>query len=230
MIVQTNTTPSFTVLYPNVVNEFRRPPGDVPFFDTTAAINGGVLIPMMRLVFTGSAQYLPVDLIRFTGKRAEENVELAWRTAKEGNSQGFTVERASGEGWEFVASVPARNAYLGAEYFAQDRMAPTGELTYRLTERDLDGSTRVIGHVKIGAGEQTSLDLRIYPNPASNSIRLSLSGAMPESVVLRDALGREIKRVFGMTEIDVSELAQGLYFLHVEANGETFTRAVTIAR
>ncbi|HET6511474.1 MAG TPA: T9SS type A sorting domain-containing protein, partial [Candidatus Kapabacteria bacterium] len=232
LIFQTvsGTTPSFSPLFPEIVEDFTYA-NNTPFYGGAATLaNGGVLIPMMRFVYSGSLNYLPVELIRFAGERHGENVELNWRTASEENSRGFTIERQDGDNWLFIADVEARNSKLGGSYFAQDRLAPSTELSYRLTEQDLDGSTKVIGHVKIGAVGTGAVEIRVYPNPAVNTIGFHVNGAMPENVVLMDALGREVKRAFGVTELAVSDLSAGTYFLHVEANGQTYVRSVAITR
>jgi hypothetical protein len=232
LIYQTsNVTPfSFRPLFPEIVDEFYLA-NTAPYYGgATTAANLGVLIPMLRFVYTGSSQYLPVELIRFAGARIGENVELQWKTAKEENSLGFTVERLEGEDWNLVANVAARNARLGADYATEDRFAPRSELNYRLTEHDLDGTSRVIGHVKIGADGSSIVDLQVYPNPAVNTLSIYANGGVIENVTLRDALGREVKKAFSMNELNVSDLATGTYFLQVEVSGQTFTRAVTITR
>jgi hypothetical protein len=232
LIYQTsNVTPfSFRPLFPEIVDELYLA-NTAPYYGgATTAASTGVLIPMMRFVFTGSLQYLPVELIRFDGARNGENVDLQWKTAKEENSLAFTVERLEGDDWKFVAEVAARNARLGANYATEDKLAPQSELSYRLIEQDLDGSSRVIGHVKIGANGSNIIDLRVYPNPAVNTLSIYVSGLTPDQVTLRDALGREVKKAFGVNELNVSELPAGTYFLQVEVSGRTFSRVVTITR
>jgi hypothetical protein len=222
--------PRFIPLFSQVVDSFSYA-GNTQFYGGTATLdNKGVLIPMFRLVYSGSLTYLPVELIRFTGARRGEHVELNWRTASEENSRGFVIERQDGDNWLFVADVNARNSQLGATYFAEDKFTPRSELNYRLTEQDLDGSSRVIGHVKIGAEGASASELRVFPNPVVNTLSFTINGAMPENVVLMDALGREAKHAFGVTELGVTDVAAGTYFLHVEADGQTFVRSVVITK
>jgi hypothetical protein len=224
------TTPSFKPLFPQIVDSFTFA-NSTPIYGGAATLaNGGVLLPMMRLVFSGSLNFLPVELIRFAGSRNGDDVHLNWKTAAEENSRGFMIERQNGDEWMFVGDVNARNSKLGADYILEDKLAPLSELKYRLTSQDLDGTSRIIGHVTVGPNGSNLVDLRVYPNPTVNMLNFSVNGAMPESVVLTDALGREVKSAFGVNELEVSDLSVGTYFLRVEANGQTFVRSVAITR
>lgn len=223
--------PTFTVFYPEIINQFALKDENLYYGGTATQQNGGVLLPMARFVYSGAQQYLPVELVRFTAKRVGEGVDLAWRTAREENTRSFSVERLLNDEWQFVAEVGAKNSRLGSEYFSQDAFAPFSQTTYRLTEQDLDGTSRIIGHVNIGAiGEAEVLDLRVFPNPASSILSLRLSGAIPERIVVRDVVGREVLTGTGVSELDVTALSAGTYFVQVEANGQHLTRSFVIQR
>ena len=59
-------------------------------------------------------------------------------------------------------------------------------------------------------------DVKIYPNPASNvlTIECTVQGA---ELKMMDVLGNEIKKekFNNKTQIDVSDLKQGVYFLNI---------------
>jgi bacillolysin len=68
-------------------------------------------------------------------------------------------------------------------------------------------------------GSQASLDLsteeiKVYPNPVSNFLRLSGPGGQKQ-IVITDLVGREIYNGVGKDEMDVSSLAPGIYFLTI---------------
>jgi len=60
-------------------------------------------------------------------------------------------------------------------------------------------------------------DLKAYPNPASETIRLDVSGE-PCEVIISDIHGRYIKTSPSNFEISVCELAPGMYFLSAGRN------------
>jgi hypothetical protein len=222
---------TFTVFYPEIINQFALKDRAIYYGGQTTMNNGGVLLPMARLVYSGASQFLPVELVSFSGDRVGEDVELRWRTAKEENSRAFTIERFEDDSWSRVADVAAKNARQGAMYSTADAYAPASALRYRLIEHDLDGTSRVIGHVNVGAlGESNTLTFDVYPNPAQHTINLRLNGAMPEKVSVRDMMGRVVMTAFGKSELDLVELSPGTYFVTVEANGQQMIRSFVIDR
>ncbi|NTU63401.1 MAG: hypothetical protein HGB05_08360 [Chloroflexi bacterium] len=56
---------------------------------------------------TGNDNPLPVELAAFSATVKKRDVILAWETKTEINVSRFTLERASGDDWKEVASVPA---------------------------------------------------------------------------------------------------------------------------
>jgi len=74
---------------------------------------------------------LPVELTEFTGRKSEQGVELAWRTASELNNSGFEVERKSqGADWNTLGFVRGNGTTTEAQsYSFLDRTA-TGKVQY----------------------------------------------------------------------------------------------------
>jgi hypothetical protein len=68
--------------------------------------------------------------------------------------------------------------------------------------------------------EKSNLLIRIFPNPAQNAITVNFSGNQLENVRLEitNAMGQTvlIKTVSSNEQIDVSELTNGLYFIHLK--------------
>ena len=57
-------------------------------------------------------------------------------------------------------------------------------------------------------------ELKLYPNPAFNRIHIQCTQEI-EELCLYSLAGQEIKTVRGMTSVDVSSLAPGIYILEV---------------
>jgi hypothetical protein len=218
------TSKTYDALYPVETANFRDNNG-TPYYSSSAAKNaaaGGPLLPMMRLVFKGSATYLPVELISFEANRLSNgDVNLNFRTAKEENLSGFEVEREVGEAWEPVGTVTGKNASNGANYALIDGNAPRFSTLYRLWENDLDGSRTMIGTAAAAgmSGVETLL-LTVYPNPASRVMYALVRGAGEgAALTMYDVTGKVIKRFEnirdGRTELDITNIAEGTYYLEV---------------
>lgn len=215
---------TYDALYPVETANFRDNNG-TPYYATGAAKNsaaGGPLLPMMRLVFKGSATYLPVELISFEANRLSNgDVNLNFRTAKEENLSGFEIEREVGEAWEPVGTVTGKKASNGANYTLIDANAPRFSTRYRLWENDLDGSRTMIGTAAAAgmSGVETLL-LTVYPNPASRMMYALVHGAGEgAALTMYDVTGKVIKRFEnirdGRTELDITNIAEGTYYLEV---------------
>ena len=106
---------------------------------------------------------------------------------------------------------------------------------YRLL--DLPGSP--CDTLGIGVATQSPLgagcDCRITPNPATAAVRLDVSGCEMSNCVIFDLAGRRLREIApapgGSTDLDVSDLAPGMYFVQVqERSGQLATRALAVLR
>ena len=73
----------------------------------------------------------------------------------------------------------------------------------------------------------------IWPNPASNSLQVAVSGGQIAGVKIFDVLGNEVNAghvelVATSAQLDVSGLTNGVYFIEVKTVGGAFTKKVII--
>lgn len=69
----------------------------------------------------------------------------------------------------------------------------------------------------------------VYPNPATNVINVANSADVISDVIITDLNGRTVKQVaVGVNEaqINISDLAQGVYILNATSNGKSFTQKI----
>ncbi|MBS1904731.1 MAG: T9SS type A sorting domain-containing protein [Bacteroidetes bacterium] len=228
--IRTGSTPYYSGLYPKLLAKFRDVNSNQYLVDSNStarnASGGGPILPMVRLVFTGSSTYLPIELASFTARRTSTGqVLLDFATAKEQDVRQFELERETQNGWQNVATLAATNAALGSTYSALDATAPFSSQTYRLSEVDLDGSQKVAGYATASPfGSSSPMELTVSPNPASNRLHVSLTG-VTDRVELRvyDMLGKVVLASDGQgssTDLDVSTLAAGTYTLQTLSGGE----------
>lgn len=233
------STPSaseYKPLYDSLLRRFSTPTG-VMYYDTNRMVlngaAGGPLLPMMRLVFAGSATYLPVELLSFRAKRtADGDVALNFETAKEENVSHFIVERMSGHNWQQISSVAAKNSLKGSQYALLDNDAPNTKALYRLREQDLDGSLTMLGTAEVAPIGEASGKLQVYPTPATDILHIKNSVLIRE-IGLTDIAGRSIHSNKGLSltsyDINVKGLEEGVYLLTVtDEDGNTSREKVVI--
>lgn len=80
--------------------------------------------------------------------------------------------------------------------------------------------------------------MAVYPNPSNGEVTLNVSGITSSQVQIRmiDAMGRQLmnKQVavdgFYSTEMNVNELANGLYLIEIVYNGKTMTQRLMVQK
>jgi hypothetical protein len=210
-----------------------------------------------EFAFGSDTEPLPVELTAFDGTSTDDGVRLTWRTASEQNNAGFRIERRLSAGerggvgaWTrvgFVDGVGTTSEAQSYRFTDADLPYEAGEVTYRLTQVDTDGATHISESVTVERGVTEVQLLGTFPNPARQqaTIRYALPEQQaPESssgqrVTLRlyDVLGRQVRTVVSsekegrhVQRIDVGGLSSGIYFLRLQAGGETRTQKVTVVR
>ncbi len=84
-------------------------------------------------------------------------------------------------------------------------------------------SVVVVNTSGISGGNLSGIE--IWPNPASDFIHIS-TGCIPQSIEILDSRGLVLQRLAPkdlMTEIDVSTLSKGLYFIRIQTSGKSAT-------
>jgi hypothetical protein len=74
--------------------------------------------------------------------------------------------------------------------------------------------------------------LGTYPNPARQqaTIRYALPEKQEATIRLYDVLGRRVRTVLNGRTLDVGALPSGVYFLRLQAGGQTRTQKLTIVQ
>lgn len=96
---------------------------------------------------------------------------------------------------------------------------------------DCEGS----GTVGISAFDTTNEEVEIYPNPFSSSISIRANHASQENaseLKIYNALGEKVMTLVirgEFTAFDMSQLPSGLYFYHIQSNGQTTQSGTLIA-
>jgi hypothetical protein len=174
---------------------------------------------------------LPVSLISFSARRQQQTTLLNWSTASEKNNDGFSVETShNGVNFQsigFLKSVAGNSQTVQNYSFVDRANRPAGVQYYRLQQLDLDGKAGYspVQTVVVQAG---GLQMSAYPNPFQGTLTVdvSLVANSPVTIVMHDALGREVYRTSTKTLpagthsllVAPDTKAQGMYMLNISTN------------
>jgi hypothetical protein len=192
---------------------------------------------------------LPVSLSSFTASVDKRNVTLMWVTEWELNNSGFDIERAnplnSPEGgtheWIKIAFIPGHEtSNVPNGYIFKDEKLKAGKYQYRLKQIDFNSNFEYFfleSDVSINPPGNFSLTQN-YPNPSNpnSKINFELPVTVKVNIKIYDILGREVMTLLDETreadyytvEFDGSNLASGVYFYRIfaEGEGQKFTRTL----
>jgi Secretion system C-terminal sorting domain len=172
---------------------------------------------------------LPVTLTSFTANKAEAANQLTWATASEQNASHYTVERSlDAKNFAPIGKVSAQGK--AATYnFTDD--APLSISYYRLRQVDVDGAETFSKIVSVS--QDTKGRISITPNPTSDKVNINLNqkeaSNQTTTVILSDMTGRQIltqSTTSGALELDMSNLAKGMYVLTVQSNNAIYQEKI----
>lgn len=180
------------------------------------------------LLHRNSLIVLPVNVASFTATRTNNGVELVWVTSTESNSKEFIIERSEdGNNYSLLQTMPAAgNSTTNKRYAFEDLQVPnTNFVYYRLSQKDRDGSLRVIGVKKVFIGVK-GFAAKVYPTVASSTVMVDLQQMFGSTTRVRvtDASGRALMQLniparTPRMEVNVSKLAKGVYFMELNNEG-----------
>ena len=197
--------------------------------------------------FGDASSPLPVNLASFEGTQTGSNaVSLRWTTASEQNNAGFRVQHKASEDdrWQKLGFVESKadggtTANARTYRFSTDALA-AGTHQFRLKQMDLNGTPHT--HKAIPVEVRMTQALRLAP-PAPNPVRqrATVSFAVREktetTMRLYNTLGQRVATVYRGTppageqqtaRLSASDLASGVYFLHLRAGDRTETQRITV--
>lgn len=182
---------------------------------------------------------LPVQFIKFTGKREEGESILYWETAYEIDNQGFEVERSTDainfEKIAFVATQGASNRKK--HYYYTDYEANSAILYYyRLKQVNRDGSY-TYSNIIVLQGEEAKVQdwesVVIYPNPIDNgNFYINYQGKGQAKITLFNTTGQEVfysvvnKEEGKPLQLNIGNQAKGMYLLRIQTPIKTYVEKV----
>lgn len=208
--------------YDGVLNKWQPPlEGQGLAFYSATVPNVSVFGPW---AISAAISPLPVELLSFNATATQQGVELVWATASERDNDHFTVLRsADGILFEELMRMPgAGNSQQRLDYDALDEDPLKGWSYYQLRQTDVDGSTSLSNLVAVYVDPASAAGITVFPNPASDHVRLSGLPEGTEVVRVLDASGRVVRSLVpaataAMEAIDLGGLPAGRYVVSVVA-------------
>ena len=165
---------------------------------------------------------LPVELLDFRATAKDGGIMLNWETASEENNSHFEVESSiDGSRFDYVGKVEGAgnsNTLLSYSFFVENPVP--GDNYFRLRQVDFDGQNEFSPIVSIRIDSDKPI-LSVVPNPVNEKavIRLGDTVVPGTKLELVSTTG-QVLQVINVTntsqEINIADLASGIYFLRVE--------------
>ena len=194
----------------------------------TATNAGGSDVETLVITISGST--LPVELIGFSGICEEELFKFFWSTGSEHNASHFSLQAASEDlDWNTVAILEAIGNSTQEQNYSQS--IPMNENSYyRLVQVDFDGTATEYAMIHLTCS--TTNFIQVFPTPFQTRIHLTgLPSNQISTIELFDSSGKQIcssKTTVDQSSLDleVEQLNEGVYFLHIRNNGHTVFKIV----
>jgi hypothetical protein len=176
---------------------------------------------------------LPVELLSFSGKNVSTGNMLNWTTATETNNKYFTLER-SVDGFSFntigkVNSLSVNgNSTTSLSYSFLDKDIKPGTYYYRLSQTDIDGTTKKYDPIAIHVKEKEN-EISIIPNPSFNTAEVNYYCNDNEAAVLKvfDHSGslvvtRQINCFKGENKYVLDLNTEGIYLVTITTGSDIY--------
>jgi hypothetical protein len=196
---------------------------------TNTAYRGVQVIP-------NSFTPLPITLLSFDAIKQSNSDLITWKTSNEINNDYFVVEHSTNaKMFRNIGQVKA-NALNGyGSYQLLNESPANGHNYYRLAQVDLDGKTTYSNVIDIVRNENSNVS--IYPNPATNSVTISMSNMQKGNltITLKDMTGKTIKAIHTnvtsntfSTQMNLSSVSPGSYVIEVSNKNVKLNSEVVI--
>jgi len=174
---------------------------------------------------------LPIELLSFEAKYISNSVLLTWETATEINNDYFNVERSyDGENFATIATIKgAGNSNKTISYSFEDKDMSKSTCYYRLKQTDNDG-TFTYSKIEVISFNEDANPLEIYPNPNQGKFIIKGRDNIGQIIIFntQGEKVRSFQKNEEYTQVDLRDLAKGIYFIHVLGIEEIFVRKILI--
>ena len=195
---------------------------------TTDSTCEGLSNPYNGLI-TFYTALLPVTLLDFTGRYADNDITLNWSTEAEIDTKYFTIEKSADQ-YSFMplADINALGNAQKHVYRYTDRSSLNGINYYRLKMADADGRYTYSKIIAVAAAVKKTFT--IFPNPIKDALFIRLTTMRtPTEIFISDAKETVIKQVqlragAVETSIIIASLPAGVYAVTIQNSNQKSTQ------
>jgi hypothetical protein len=182
---------------------------------------------------------LMIQLLDFDATLTKDkNVLLTWKASADNNALGFEVEKSNDhDKWEKVGWVDIKTSSFTSDYSLLDQEPFEGRSYYRLKMVEKSGSSRY-SNIKLIQIDRLVRNMKLYPNPAKNSVIISLISdkSQPATLQIRSIAGQLVfKKSLSLETsenkipVDITTIPNGLYVVELAISEKTYINKLTIA-
>lgn len=180
---------------------------------------------------------LPIELVSFKGKHQNNDNVLEWSTESEKNNDYFRIEKSlDAVNFENMTIVKGfGNSTTKKTYSYIDANITDQNYYYRLTQVDYDGRTTPSNIIMIESGidrsffwgsnydsQNKNIELTFNPNKKTD-VQVSLYDLMGRKVLIKEVANDQKE-----SNIDVSNIPTGIYFLNLKMNEQEISTKILI--
>jgi hypothetical protein len=185
---------------------------------------------------TDATDVLPINLVSFTANAVNNKVALNWQTSNEINFSYFLVQRSKDEmNWETIQKVAATGtSSAGITSYSIDDASPyQGKSYYRIAEVDVNRKQN-FSEIRLVNFDKAFSAITVYPNPATDNIKISFPETGNYEISLMSASGQIISNYILANSdnilLNVSAMQSGIYFIRIDHTQISETKKVIIRR
>ncbi|WP_430410202.1 T9SS type A sorting domain-containing protein [Kordia sp.] len=132
-----------------------------------------------------------------------------------------------------TGSLAGTVAYIGTDTSFTDIYAAGNFYKIYAVDKAFNYSNEVeVSDATLGVTENTVLDFKLYPNPATDVITIQSGDVNVSGIEIYDILGKNVMKQSNFTNtsttVNVSELKSGVYFVKIYANTSSLTKKIII--
>jgi hypothetical protein len=157
-------------------------------------------------------KFLSLDVIQLEHKNI-----IRWQTASELNNHFFTVEQFTNElKWEAIEDVTGSGTTSSINSYSLDHLNPKDVRAYRIKQTDYDGKFDYSHTIPVSFIKKS---IQIYPNPTQSKLSVFPLHQIDSTLKVFNSFGIDVtefipvRQLHGSRELDLTELADGIYYL-----------------